>query len=165
MKTACLQNAYNFEHASEDCLYLNVATPDLNPEYPLPVMVWIHGGSWISGSFDPLIYNPDFFMDKGVVFVAINYRLGSLGFFALEHQAYGNQGLRDQTLALKWVQQNIHTFGGNPNEVTIFGESAGAFSVFYQTLSPLSNGLFKRVIAQSGSNLGPSKSAKTQENA
>jgi len=170
MKSVCLQNAYFFEHASEDCLYLNVATPALdNPnvdeDLSLPVMVWIHGGGWTSGSYDPLFYNPDFLMDQEIVFVSINYRLGSLGFFSLEHQAFGNQGLRDQTLALQWVQQNIHIFGGNPNEVTIFGESAGAFSVFYQTLSPMAKGLFKRAIAESGSNLGPSKSAKTQETA
>ena len=170
MKSVCLQNAYFFEHASEDCLYLNVATPalnnsDIDGNLSLPVMVWIHGGGWTSGSYDPLFYNPDFLMDQEVVFVSVNYRLGALGFFALEHQAFGNQGLRDQTLALQWVQQNIGIFGGDPNEVTIFGESAGAYSVFYQTLSPMAKGLFKRTIAESGSNLGPSKSAKTQENA
>ena len=172
MKSVCLQNAYFFEHASEDCLYLNVATPavdnlDIASDRALAVMVWIYGGGWSGGSYDPLIYNPDFFMDKDVVFVSFNYRLGALGFFALENQAFGNQGLRDQTLALEWVQQNIQYFGGDPGKVTIFGESAGAHSVFYQTISPLARGLFSRAIAQSGGNLGPGlgKSPKTQENA
>ena len=89
-------------------------------------------------------------MDYDVVFVGINYRLGALGFFALENQAFGNQGLRDQTMALLWVHQNIHHFGGDPAQVTIFGESSGSCSVFYQCITPLAEGLFHRAIAQSG---------------
>ena len=172
MKSACLQDAFSFEHASEDCLYLNVATPalengDINQTKSLAVMVWIHGGGWVGGSFDPIIFNPDFFMDHDVVFVGINYRLGALGFFALENQAFGNQGLRDQTMALLWVHQNIHNFGGDPAQVTIFGESSGSCSVFYQSITPLAEALFHRAIAQSGGNLGPGlgNSPKTQEKA
>ena len=173
MKSACPQfNALPIEVVREDCLYLNIATPavkegEINPDAKLAVMVWLYGGSWIEGSNNPILYNPDFFMDHGVVFVGVNYRLGALGFFALENQAFGNQGLRDQAIALDWVQNNIQYFGGDSDRVTIFGESAGSWSVFYHTLSPHTTGLFHRAIAQSGANLGPGLNnyPRTQEKA
>jgi len=118
-------------------------------------MVWIHGGSWLTGSGGPVVNNPDFFMDKGVVHVGVNYRLGALGFLALQGEVGGNQGLRDQNMALSWVQENIRFFGGDPGQVTIFGESSGSSSVFLHSVSPLSAGLVHRAIAQSGGNLGP----------
>jgi len=177
MKAVCLQHdALPWEVPSEDCLYLTVGTPALelsvnhwgvNQNASLPVMVWIHGGGWVWGSGGPVATNPDFFMDKGVVHVAINYRLGALGFTALEGEAWGNQGLRDQNMAFKWVQENIRAFGGDPGQVTILGESAGSCSVFLQTVSPLNTGLIHRAIAQSGGNLGPGlgNNPKSQERA
>jgi len=174
MKAVCLQHdALPWEVPSEDCLYLNVATPGLqegravDQNASLPVMVWIHGGGWVWGSGGPVATNPDFFMDKGVVHVGINYRLGALGFTALEGETWGNQGLRDQNMAFKWVQENIRAFGGDPGQVTILGESAGSCSVFLQTVSPLNTGLIHRAIAQSGGNLGPGlgNNPKSQERA
>ncbi|XP_054856322.1 fatty acyl-CoA hydrolase precursor, medium chain-like [Eublepharis macularius] len=133
---------------SEDCLYLNIYTP--NTKAQLPVMVWIHGGALVLGGA---------FMCDGsvlsayedVVVVTIHYRLGLLGFFSTGSvEARGNWGLLDQIAALQWVQENIKQFGGDSQSVTIFGESAGAFSVDAQVLSPLSKGLFKRAISESG---------------
>ncbi|CAD6234007.1 GSCOCT00014114001.2-RA-CDS [Cotesia congregata] len=135
----------------EDCLNLNVYTRDLNPEEPLAVLVWIHGGAFIFGSGNDDIYGPDYFMNKDIILVTINYRLGMLGFLNLDdEEATGNQGLKDQVMALKWVKQNIKKFGGDPNKVTIFGESAGAACVHYLTISPLAEGLFQKAIIQSG---------------
>ncbi|CAH2084434.1 unnamed protein product [Euphydryas editha] len=135
----------------EDCLYLNVYTPDLVPDNPLAVMVWIHGGGYISGSGNDDIYGPEFLIRKDVVLVTFNYRLGILGFLSLETEDIpGNAGMKDQVAALRWVQNNIKNFGGDPNNVTIFGESAGAASVSYHLISPMSAGLFKRAIIQSG---------------
>ncbi|XP_030282105.1 liver carboxylesterase 2-like [Sparus aurata] len=136
---------------SEDCLYLNIYTPaNRAPNATLPVMVWIHGGGFAMGSasmFDgsPLAAYQD------MVVVLIQYRLGALSFLSTgdEHMS-GNFGLRDQVQALRWVQEHIHNFGGNPDLVTIFGESAGGVSVSLLLLSPLSNGLFHRAIAESG---------------
>lgn len=139
----------------EDCLYLNVFTRQFGNGTQLkPVMVWIYGGAFFSGYSDPSFYGPDFFLEQDVVFVSFNYRVGVLGFLSLDHpDALGNAGLKDQLLALKWVQDNIAAFGGDPNQVTIFGESAGAASVGYHMLSEKSQGLFKQVILQSGSPL------------
>ena len=146
---------------SEDCLYLNVYTPanegrDLLPfgGRGLPVMVWIHGGALVSGGGD--IYDPSALVRKGVIVVTINYRLGLLGFFAQAaldsegHEA-GNYGLMDQQLALRWVRHNVAGFGGDPNRVTIFGESAGGQSVYAQLASPTAKHLFRGAIAESGS--------------
>nr|AJP62564.1 carboxylesterase [Oxya chinensis] len=134
---------------AEDCLYLNVFTPQVKHTEPLPVMFWIHGGGWIDGSANG--YEPDFLMNHDVVLVTINYRLGPLGFLSTEDEASpGNFGLKDQVAALKWVRENIEAFGGDPGSVTIFGESAGGASVHYLMLSPLSRGLFHRAISQSG---------------
>ncbi|XP_067007340.2 esterase B1 [Anabrus simplex] len=149
-----LQNAYV---GSEDSLYLNVYTPKLPAERSdllNPVMVYIHGGGFTLGSGNTEFYGPDYLVDQGVVVVTFNYRLGPLGFLSLENKdAMGNMGLKDQVLALKWVQQNIASFGGNPKEVTIFGESAGGASVHFHVLSPMSKGLFQRAIPQSGTAL------------
>ncbi|XP_076382696.1 cholinesterase-like [Megalopta genalis] len=142
----------------EDCLYLNVYTRQVNifgnGTKLRPVMVWIYGGAFFSGTSNPSFYGPDFFLEEDVVMVSFNYRLGALGFLALNHpEATGNAALKDQVLALQWVQDNIAAFGGNPNEVTIFGQSAGAVSISYHMLSKKSQGLFKKVILQSGTAL------------
>lgn len=147
---------------NEDCLYLNVWAPDPAP-VGAPVMVWIHGGGNFSGaagipipSTDKLWYDGQVFAARqGVVLVSIHYRLGPLGFFAhpalaAEGEPAGNQGLLDQRMALQWVQRNIGKFGGDPDNVTIFGESAGSADVCYHVASPGSWGLFHRAISQSG---------------
>ncbi|XP_047993626.1 esterase FE4-like [Leguminivora glycinivorella] len=142
------------EPSSEDCLYLNVYSPDLQPKKPLPVMFWIHGGGFLSGSGNTSYYGPDFLVNQNVVLVTFNYRLAVVGFLCLHtKEVPGNAGMKDQVAALKWVKDNIRHFGGDPDNVTIFGESAGAASVTYHLVSPMSKGLFKRAIAQSGVNL------------
>lgn len=136
---------------SEDCLFLNVYTPDLKPSKPLPVMFWIHGGGFYSGSGNDDMYGPKFLVRKGVILVTINYRLEVLGFLCLDtKEVPGNAGMKDQVAALKWVNDNIEYFGGDSNNITIFGESAGAASVSYHLVSPMTKGLFKRAICQSG---------------
>ena len=142
---------------SEDCLYLNVWTSAKNYEARLPVMFWIHGGGCTTGSGGSSYYNGEALAKQGVVVVTINYRLGPFGFFAhpllsqeSEHGVSGNYGLLDQIAALQWVQRNIARFGGDPNCVTIFGESAGSASVCRLMVSPLAKGLFHRAIAESG---------------
>ncbi|XP_013908703.1 PREDICTED: fatty acyl-CoA hydrolase precursor, medium chain-like [Thamnophis sirtalis] len=133
---------------SEDCLYLNIFTPDM--EAKLPVMVWLPGGGLVNGGAS--FYDGSALSAYGnVVVVAVQYRLGILGFLSTGSQeASGNWGLLDQVAALQWVQENIEAFGGDPSCVTIFGESAGGFSVGAQILSPLSKGLFHRAISESG---------------
>lgn len=147
--------------SSEDCLYLNVWTA-ANEGEKLPVMVWIHGGALTRGSGAISTYNGANLARKGVVVVTINYRLGVLGYFAhpeltaeSPHKASGNQGTTDQIQALKWVQDNIAAFGGDPDQVTIFGESAGSWSVNHLVASPLAKGLFHRAIGESGAVLTP----------
>lgn len=137
----------------EDCLYLNVFTP--RPfSSDLPVMVFIHGGGFVLGGID--VIQPLPLLTKDVVLVTLQYRLGVLGFLSMEDSLLpGNMGLKDQTLALKWVQDNIKELGGDPNKVTIFGESAGAASVDFHVLSPYSKGLFQHAILQSGNMLCP----------
>ncbi|KAL0880446.1 hypothetical protein ABMA27_002867 [Loxostege sticticalis] len=136
---------------SEDCLYLNVYSPNLNPEAPMAVMVFIHGGAFKSGSGDEDHYGPDFLMSHNIVLVTINYRLDALGFLCLDtKQVPGNAGMKDQVFALKWVQENIDKFGGDPNSVTIFGESAGGASCGLHIISPMSKGLYKRAVPMSG---------------
>ncbi|CAH0586800.1 unnamed protein product [Chrysodeixis includens] len=135
----------------EDCLFLNVYTPNLKPDKRLPVMFFIFGGGFKFGSGNVDLYGPDFIVSKEVVLVTINYRLDTLGFLNLgTKEVPGNAALKDQVLALKWVKKNIRLFGGDPNKVTIFGESSGATSVGYHLVSPMSKGLFKRAILQSG---------------
>uniref|UniRef100_A0A3B4A6U3 Carboxylic ester hydrolase n=1 Tax=Periophthalmus magnuspinnatus TaxID=409849 RepID=A0A3B4A6U3_9GOBI len=142
---------------SEDCLYLNVWTPRVKtsqPQTPAPVMVWIYGGGFTTGTSSLPLYSGLFLSSfENVVVVSMNYRLGALGFFTLPNhrQMTGNLGLLDQQLALRWVSENIAAFGGDPSQVTIFGESAGSGSVGYQLLSPGSKHLFQRAVMQSGS--------------
>ncbi|XP_075974900.1 para-nitrobenzyl esterase-like isoform X1 [Anticarsia gemmatalis] len=139
------------EDGSEDCLYLNVYTKTLTPNKPLPVMVWIHGGGFYTGSGNSDFYGPEFFMAHDVVLVTINYRLEVLGFLCLDTEDVpGNAGMKDQVLALKWIKNNIRAFGGDPNNVTIFGCSAGSGSVSCHLISKISDGLFNKAICQSG---------------
>ncbi|KAJ0173899.1 hypothetical protein K1T71_010045 [Dendrolimus kikuchii] len=139
----------------EDCLTLNIYTP-LEVTEPLPVMVFIHGGGFRDGSGTPFIYGPDYLIQHGVILVTFNYRVEILGFLCLGiKEAPGNAGLKDQVAALKWIKENISQFGGDPDNVTIFGESAGSASVLYHMLSPLSTGLFHKAIMQSGSAMSP----------
>jgi para-nitrobenzyl esterase len=142
---------------SEDCLYLNVWSGAKSEAEKRPVLVWIYGGGFVSGGSAVPIYDGEAMAKKGLVFVSINYRVGPLGFFAHPeltresgNNASGNYGLMDQIAALKWVQQNIAAFGGDPDNVTIAGQSAGSFSVNYLVASPLAKGLFNKAIAQSG---------------
>lgn len=146
---------------SEDCLYLNVWTPAKTPQEKLPVMVWIHGGAFTGGSGTVPLYNGEGMARKGVVFVTINYRLGIFGFLAhpelsaeSDVKVSGNYGILDQIAALKWVKENIKAFGGDPNNVTIDGQSAGSFSVNILVVSPMAKGLFQKAIAQSGGMFG-----------
>ncbi|XP_069989032.1 juvenile hormone esterase isoform X2 [Penaeus vannamei] len=139
---------------NEDCLYLNVFTPKTETSKNYPVMVWIHGGAYLAGG--AYEYRPHVLMNHDIVLVVLQYRVGIMGFLSTEDEVIpGNFGLKDQTLALRWVQDNIHSFGGDADRVTIFGESAGGASVHYHILSPKSKGLFSRAIMQSGSALAP----------
>lgn len=144
---------------SEDCLYLNVYTPSLpkNPsDEKYPVMVYIHGGGFKYGSGNSEGFQADGLLENGTILVSINYRLGVLGFLCLDvPDVPGNSGLKDQTLAIAWVKENIESFNGDSNNITIFGCSAGSASIDYQMLSPLSEGLFHKAILESGSSLNP----------
>ena len=145
--------------ASEDCLYLNIWTPAPDLRHRLPVLVWIPGGGFVSGSGSVAVYNGARFAAQGIVVVTINYRVGLFGFFVTpalaaeagrEHAPPGNYGLQDMIAALQWVQRNIAAFGGDPDAVTVGGQSAGAMSVHDLIVSPLATGLFQRAIVQSG---------------
>lgn len=140
---------------SEDCLYLNIWKPaEVKAGDKRAVMVWIHGGGFVNGGSSPAIYSGENFARDGVVFVSLNYRLGRFGFFAhpaLEAEGFGgNFGFLDQISALEWVQANIAAFGGDPENVTVFGESAGGVSIHMLLQSPLARGLFAKAIIQSG---------------
>ncbi|XP_053597539.1 esterase FE4-like [Microplitis demolitor] len=140
----------------DDCLFINVYTPDLNKDAKRAVMVWFHPGGFNAGSGDDDLFGPDFLIEKDVILVTMNFRLGAVGFLnTLDDNAPGNAGLKDQVLALKWVRDNIVNFGGCPDRVTIFGTSSGGASVQYHIISPMSQGLFKRAIMQSGSATSP----------
>ncbi|HTB26505.1 MAG TPA: carboxylesterase family protein, partial [Puia sp.] len=144
--------------SSEDCLFLNVWTPAGTKQgAKLPVMIWIHGGGFVFGSGAFPDFSGEQFTKHGVILVSINYRLGRLGFFAFpalskEHpeEPKGNYAYMDQIAALKWVQQNIDAFGGDPKNVTIFGESAGGVSVHSLLTIPDAKGLFQKAISESG---------------
>lgn len=121
-------------------------------------MVWIHGGGFVNGSSSTIFYGPDFLVEKDVILVSINYRLGIFGFLSLNDPKVGipgNAGLKDQTMALKWIKANIEHFGGDPKNITIAGESAGGASIHYHLISELSKGLFQKAIVQSGVALNP----------
>ncbi len=142
---------------NEDCLYVNVWAPAGHSAKKSPVVVWIYGGGFVNGGSSPAVYDGTHFAEHGVVFVSFNYRVGrfgSFGFPALTQEnpdePHGNYGYMDQIAALKWVQRNIATFGGDPGNVTIEGESAGGGSVLTLLTSPLSQGLFQKAIVQSG---------------
>ncbi|GBP73547.1 Esterase FE4 [Eumeta japonica] len=138
---------------SENCLFLNVYTKNLfmNSANLVPVMVFIHGGAFMSGSGDSDFYGPEYLLQHNVILVTLNYRLEALGFLCLDiEEVPGNAGMKDQVLALKWVKDNIAKFGGDPNNITIFGESAGGASVTYHLVSPMTKGLFNKAISQSG---------------
>ncbi len=169
----CMQNdvfgdmVFKDAGMSEDCLNLNVWTPAKSARDRLPVMVWIYGGGFQAGATSEPRQNGEVLAGKGVVVVSMNYRLGIFGFYShpeltkeSEHHASGNYGLMDQLEALRWVHKNIEAFGGDPNKVTIFGESAGSFAVSAQMASPLAQGLFARAIGESGAFFGPTLSAK-----
>jgi para-nitrobenzyl esterase len=155
--------------ASEDCLFLNLWTPAKDAAARLPVMVWIHGGGYQAGASNEPRHDGVRLARNGVVLVTINYRLGVFGFFA--HPALssegarggsGNYGLLDMVAALQWVKANIAAFGGDPGNVTIFGESAGSFAVSALMAAPAAQGLFHRAIGESGAHFGPSLSAPTR---
>ncbi len=142
---------------SEDCLSLNVFVPEhAKPGDNLPVMFWIHGGGYVGGGSSEPRHNGDFLPTRGVLLVTMNYRLGALGFLTLpqltqeQGGSSGNYGLMDMIAALRWVQRNITAFGGDPDKVTIFGESAGSFAVSTLMAAPAARGLFRRAIGESG---------------
>ncbi len=145
------------EPMSEDCLYLNIWKPLKAGDAPLPVMVWVYGGGLENGSGSIPLYAGDQLAHKGVIVVSFNYRVDVFGFLAhpeltreSPYHASGNYGLLDQVAALKWVQRNIAAFGGDPNKVTVFGQSSGSISISALTASPLAQGLFQRAIGESG---------------
>ena len=165
---ACLQPLRPVDHfygqmvdeMEEDCLYLNVWTA-AHPDDRVPVMVWIHGGGLSSGHGGEATYDGTALAERGVVLVTINYRLGPLGYLAhpllaaeSEHNASGNYGTLDQVAALTWVRDNVAAFGGDPGRVTIFGESAGSWSVNHMMATPLASGLFHQAIGESGGGFG-----------
>ncbi len=146
---------------SEDCLYLNVWTPAQTGREKLPVMVWIYGGGFSTGQTSAPVYDGAHFAHRGVVLVSVAYRVGAFGFLAdpeLSREpggGSGNYGILDMIQGLKWVKENIARFGGDPANVTIFGESAGGIAVSILAASPAAHGLFERVISESGSNFSP----------
>lgn len=149
---------------SEDCLYLNVWTPAKSAKDRIPVLVWIYGGGFAGGATSDPMFNGAKLAKKGVVYVSIPYRLGSLGFLAhpeltaeSPNKASGNYGLMDLIAGLEWIQKNIAAFGGDPDKVTIFGESAGGIAVSMLCASPLAKGLFHGAISQSGGSFGPTR--------
>jgi para-nitrobenzyl esterase len=147
---------------SEDCLYLNVWTPAKSANDKIPVLVWIYGGGFGAGATSEKNYSGENLAKKGVVLVSIAYRVGQMGFFVHSelskespNNVSGNYGLLDMISGLQWIKQNIAAFGGDPNKVTIFGESAGGIAVSMLCASPLAKGLFQGAISQSGGNFGP----------
>ncbi len=152
--------AYGYKDmpVSEDCLYLNLWAPtEVQAGEKLPVLVWFHGGAFTSGGASKVEFNGEQLASKGIIVIAVNYRLNIFGWFVhpdlsaeAESKTSGNYGLLDQVAALKWVQQNIGKFGGDPQKVMIMGQSAGSLAVNQHMVSPLSRGLFQRAVAMSG---------------
>ncbi|PSN39538.1 Venom carboxylesterase-6 [Blattella germanica] len=155
----CIQKIFGISVGSEDCLYLNVYAPE--PIYEqkgklLPVVIYIHGGKFTIGSGVSFISGPTYLMNEDLIVVTTNYRLGVLGFFSTgDDFSPGNYGMKDQVAAMRWVRDNIAEFGGDPDKVTLQGESAGSKSVHFHMFSPLSKGLFHGAISQSGSAFMP----------
>lgn len=150
-------NRHDAETSSEDCLYLNVMTPEWPVKKPLPVMFWIHGGGNTGGTASSELYKDGTLVEHGIVLVTANYRLGVFGFFAQPeltresaHHSSGNYALLDQIAALEWTRDNIRKFGGDPNNVTVFGQSAGALDTGLLMASPLGRSLFQKAIEESG---------------
>uniref|UniRef100_A0A182R2N0 Carboxylic ester hydrolase n=1 Tax=Anopheles funestus TaxID=62324 RepID=A0A182R2N0_ANOFN len=149
-----LKSGDNKMEGEEDCLFLNVYTTNLSADALLPTIVHLHGGAFMYGGGG--YFRPDFLLQRQLILVTVNYRLGPLGFLSTEDDVIaGNFGLKDQVTALQWVQKNIKYFGGDANKVTLSGFSAGSASVHLHYLSPLSRGLFHRAIGHSGSALNP----------
>lgn len=157
MQKSNIMYEFRSKKVSEDCLYLNIWSPSLASSSLKPVYVFIHGGSFVRGDGSQPAYDGESMASEGIVYVSINYRLGVFGFMAHPElskesgHGSGNYGLLDQVAALKWIKKNIASFGGDPNSITIGGESVGAQSVTAHMVSPLSKQLFNRVIAESGS--------------
>jgi para-nitrobenzyl esterase len=158
----CIQGGALGANSSEDCLYLNLWTPDWPATPRHAVMVWIHGGGNFAGASSEPSFDGESLARRGVVLVSVNYRLGVFGFLAhpelsreSAHHVSGNYGLLDQIQALRWVHDNIAKFGGDPANVTIFGESAGSLDINVLMASPLAKGLFQRVIGESGPVVAP----------
>ncbi|TFV92354.1 carboxylesterase family protein [Algoriphagus kandeliae] len=164
--------SFRSDGISEDCLYLNVWSPAKRNESGLPVLVYFYGGGFVAGDGSEPRYDGESMAQKGIVVVTVNYRLGLFGFFAhpelsaeTDYKGSGNYGLMDQSLALKWVQENISAFGGDPKKVTIAGESAGSISVSYQMASPLSRDLIAGAIGESGAGINPTLAPVSLEEA
>jgi para-nitrobenzyl esterase len=154
-------NRRDAEMSQEDCLFLNIITPQWPVKGKLPVMFWIHGGANTGGTASSALYKDGTLVDHGIILVTVNYRLGVFGFMAhpeltkdSAHHASGDYGLMDQIAALRWVHDNIAKFGGDPANVTIFGQSAGAHDASLLMVSPLAKGLFEKVIGESGTSFG-----------
>ncbi|MDP4214520.1 MAG: carboxylesterase family protein, partial [Bacteroidota bacterium] len=156
------------EPISEDCLYLNLWTGARSAKEKRPVIVWIYGGGFSSGGAGVPVYDGEAMAKKGIVFVSINYRVGVFGFYSHPdltkesgRNASGNYGLMDQIAGIQWVKKNIASFGGDPENITIAGQSAGSISVNCLVASPLCKGLFKRAIAESGASFLPGMTDKS----
>ncbi|XP_018055008.1 PREDICTED: esterase FE4-like [Atta colombica] len=144
---------------SEDCLYLNIFIPytlDRQKSTKLPVLVFVHGGAYVTGSSDSNLYAPDYLLEQDIILITLNYRLSVLGFFSTTNQvAPGNYGLKDIKMALEWIQENIHSFDGNPESVTLMGHSSGAAATHVLALSKKTERLFHRYILLGSSTLSP----------
>ncbi|XP_070506243.1 juvenile hormone esterase-like [Chironomus tepperi] len=162
-KTFCIQKNYLLQNpfvmGVEDCLYLYVYRPKSirKCQRPLPVIVYIHGGAFFAGYAGPSFTGADYFMDtEDVIFVTMSYRLGPLGFLSTgDDNMSGNFGLKDQAMAMKWVKENIGRFGGDPNNISLMGQSAGASSVHLHMMSDMSKNLFNKAIMLSGNGIAP----------
>ncbi len=166
----CVQGGALGVHSSEDCLYLNVWTPQWPMKSPAAVMVWIYGGGNFAGAASDPTFNGESLARHGVILVTANYRVGVFGFFELPqlsaespHHVSGNYGLLDQIMVLRWVHDNIAKFGGDPGNVTIFGESAGSLDINLLMASPLAKGLYQRVIGESGPVIAPPSLAQGEK--